>query len=346
MPRRVLTLLLAGLGAWAPTPVSAQESPASADRAPRGPTAEVLQVIDGDTLAVELAGRRETVRLLSVDTEEKITGKPSGSTSKPETVFGQETALWARAFFEDLRAGDVRARIELLFPGGAERRDAFGRILAHVLLPDGRDFGLLLVELGKSPYFTKYGYDELRHADFVRAEAAARERKLGIWDPATNRARTPGAPEVVRPYARLLPWWHARAEAVESFRAAARERPGRVLAADDAAGLETALDGPPADVEVFGEVERFYDERDGSLSVRFQATDPERALRVSLAAADRSGPLEARLRASRAEYRQNYWWVRGRLARGERGPLLETAGPDAWRLAGPEPDEPARSDGR
>jgi micrococcal nuclease len=326
-------LLLAGFLGLAPVRIE-----------PRGGEAcAVVEVLDGDTLRVERAGSVETVRVLSVDTEERIHGRPGGgSPSKPETVFGEETALWARDFFAGLGADGRPARIELLFPGAppAERRDAYGRLLAHVLLPDGRDFGLLLVELGKSPYFTKYGYDELRHADFLRAEASARERKLGIWDPATNRARTPGAPECLRPYDRLLPWWHARAEAVESFRSAAREKPDRCVAAEDADALDAALARAASEVEVFGEIERFYEEQDGSLTARFAAADPARALRVTLAAEDRHGALEARLRASAEEFRQNYVWVRGRLARGERGPRIVTAGGEAWRLAGPEPELP------
>jgi endonuclease YncB( thermonuclease family) len=329
---RTFALLLALGGAHGP--------PRGASAQDRVRTVDVVQVIDADTLRVERAGRVETLRLLSVDTEEKITGEPPLSRSKPQTVFGEETALWARELFDGLRAGEARARVELAFPGEVERCDAFGRLLCHVLLADGRDYNVMLVELGKSPYFTKYGYDELRHADLARAEASARARELGIWNPATNRARTPGAPEAVRPYERLLPWWHARAEAVEAFRAAARAAPERCLAAEDPAGLEAALARDSGEVEVFGEIERFFEEPDGSLTVRFAGPEPERALRVALTAADRHGPLETLLRASTAEFRQNYLWVRGKLARGERGLALWPSGPSGWRLAGPEPGAP------
>ncbi len=320
--------------------LSLQEAP---DGSPACVFQEVVLVLDGDTLRVRRDGRVETLRLLSVDTEEKIHGAPLSSPSKPETVFGEETALWAKAFFAGFGENGEPARVELLFPGGpgAERRDAYGRLLCHVLLPDGRDYNLLLVELGKSPYFTKYGFDELRHADFVRTEETAREKRLGIWDPVTNRPKTPGAPEAARPYERLLPWWKARAEAVEAFRAAARLAPERCLSAEDGPGLEAALDrslaGPSSEVEVFGEIERFFDEKDGSLTVLFSSNEKERALRVTLPATDPRGPLEAWLRASTEEFRQNYLWVRGRLARGARGILLRPADAASWRLAGPEP---------
>src|SRR5262245_21841304 len=96
-------------------------------------SAEVLRVIDGDTLAVRLDGAEVNLRLLSVDTEEKIAGRPSLSPTKPETVFGQETALWAQALFASFEAP---VRIGLAFPEG-RRLDAYGRLLCHVILPDG-----------------------------------------------------------------------------------------------------------------------------------------------------------------------------------------------------------------
>src|SRR5262245_30416787 len=162
-------------------------------------TAEVVKVVDGDTLDVRLDGATVALRLLSVDTEEKISGRAGGSPSKPQTVFGQETMLWAQELFASFPQPVV---VGLVFPEG-RRLDVYGRLLCHVLLPDGRDYNLLLVELGKSPYFDKYGNSLVEHEAFARAQAAARAAKLGIWDPATNRARTPGAPSAVRPYAEL-----------------------------------------------------------------------------------------------------------------------------------------------
>ncbi len=303
--------------------------------------AEVVRVIDGDTLEVRLEGELVTLRLLSVDTEEKISGRASGSTSKPETVFGEETAQWARAFFAALGS---HAEVGLAFPEG-RRDDAYGRLLAHVLLPDGRDFNQLLVELGKSPYFNKYGNSRVAHAAFVQAQAAARAARIGIWDPATNRARTPGAPSAVRPYERLLPWWDARAAAIDGFRArvAAGEE---LLSSEDPAALLDAFERcgrePALRVAVFGEIERFFEEPDGSLTVLLQAGGPETALRATLAASERAA-LEARLRASTAEFRQNFLYVTGRMERNARGFVLVGAKRADWRPA--EPPYPSRESG-
>src|SRR5262245_18662230 len=229
-----------------------------------GVTVDIVNVFCGYTLNVLLDGVELPLRLLSVDTEEKISGRPLTSPTKPQTVFGQETAVWAREFFAAL---GEHPRIGLAFPEG-RRRDSYGRLLCHVLLPDGRDYNLLLVEEGRSPYFNKYGNSLVEHEAFVRAQASAREAKLGIWNPATNVARTPGAPSAIRPYDELLPWWEARAEAIDAFRARMAKEPDAVFSHEDPAGLERAFEFCRADparrVTVFGAVERFYDEADGS----------------------------------------------------------------------------------
>src|SRR5262245_53410026 len=75
-------------------------------------SAEVTRVVDGDTLDVLLDGEEVTLRLLSVDTEEKISGLPLSSPTKPQTVFGQETALWAKELFASF---EPPVRIGLLF---------------------------------------------------------------------------------------------------------------------------------------------------------------------------------------------------------------------------------------
>jgi len=294
-------------------------------------TAEVVKVVDGDTLDVRLEGEVVTLRLLSVDTEEKISGRPLASPTKPQTVFGQETAEWARALFAGL---GQPPRVGLAFPEG-RRRDAYGRLLAHVLLPDGRNFNLLLVELGKSPYFNKYGNDRALHADFVRAQAAARDQGLGIWDPATNRAKTPGAPSALRPYAELLPWWDARAAAIDGFRARVAAGDEALVSHEDPEGLARAFErgrqDPTLRVTVFGAIERFYDEPDGSLTALLRSGDRDTSLRAAIPAAERAA-LEPLLRASTGEFRQNYLYVTGRLEHGPRGLLL--SGGD-WHLAEP-----------
>ena len=302
-----------------------------------GPPAELFdveRVVDGDTVYVLRNGERLKLRLLSVDTEEKLSGNPNPSPSKPETVFGQETTLWAQELFAATAEPGRPPRVGLRFPGGVERKDAYGRLLCHVVLADGRDFNLLLVELGKSPYFNKYGNSLICHRAFVDAQRRARANRLGVWDPNTNAARTPGAPSARRPYARLLPWWEARARAVERFRTLSAADPDRYVDAEDAGALQAALDSG-REVQVFGSIFELFDEPNGDRTLLLRAPGGERALRVVVPAAHRADLAPLELERTREDYRQNYLWVAGRVTPRPRGFELRLPDPDRIRVADP-----------
>lgn len=338
-------LLLAPLqGAPAASPV--QEAPASEvtalleaalAAAHPGPPTELFtveRVVDGDTIYVWRGGQVEKLRLLSVDTEEKLSDNPSPSPSKPETVFGQETMLWARELIEGTAAPGQSPRVGLRFPDDVEQRDAYGRLLCHVVLDDGRDFNLLLVELGKSPYFDKYGRSRICHEAFVTAQASAQAAGLGIWNPTTNAAATPGAPSARRPYERLLPWWRARADAVERFRELQADDPQVIVDAEVPGQLQAALErGRP--VQVFGSIFETFDEADGSWTLLFRAPAGERALRVSVPAAHRAALAALELERTREDYRQNYLWVQGTVTTGPRGYRITCEDPSQIRVAEP-----------
>ncbi|MBK7874637.1 MAG: thermonuclease family protein [Planctomycetes bacterium] len=297
---------------------------------------EIERVVDGDTLWIRRKGAVEKLRLLSVDTEERLGKGHTASDTKPQTVFGEETALWAQDVFAKLAKEGEKARVGLVFPGGREQRDVYGRLLCHVLLPDGSDYNLLLVRSGRSPYFDKYGRDELDHAAFARAEDEARKAELGIWSPKTNVAATPGEPSARRPYDRLIPWWRARAEAIESFRKRKAEKPELSFHAEDKDGLARAV-AAGKEVEVFGEVGRTFDEQNGYLTVLLRGADAEHDVRVRIAADAKSAHASLDFAALGAEFRQNYVWVRGKLEAGGRGLQMRTDGAQRWTKAGPEP---------
>jgi endonuclease YncB( thermonuclease family) len=292
--------------------------------------------VDGDTIHVLRDGEVAKLRLLSVDTEEKFMPGMQSSASKPQTVYGEETMLWAIDFFEQFRGEDGKLRVGLRFPGNREEYDVYGRLLCHVLLEDGTDFNLLLVELGKSPYFNKYGNSRICHEEFVAAQARARRNLLGIWNPRTNEPAEEGAPSARRPYERLVPWWQARADAIEDFRRRAAAGDGRAVSAEDPEALGAALERG-TEVEIFGTPDRFFDEDDGSLTVLFRTSDRRQALRVSIPAEARPAHEALELEALTREYRQNYAYVRGVVTRGPRGFRVVSTDPGAWRRAGREP---------
>jgi hypothetical protein len=203
-------------------------------------------------------------------------------------------------------------------------------------MPDGTDFNLLLVELGKSPYFNKYGNSRIAHDEFVAAQKSARGLKLGIWDPTTNRPLDSDAPAAVRDYAALLPWWQIRADAIEAFRRRVAAGAKNLIAADNGATLAAATLRSES-VEVFGSPSRFYEEKDGSLTVLFRAGADSPGLRVIIPADSRPAFEAFDLKALTAEFRQNYAFVNGTLQQGPRGPQLITTHPKNWRRAGPDP---------
>jgi micrococcal nuclease len=133
--------------------------------APARSTAEpiVTEVVDGDTIVVDLRGTRETVRLIGIDTPE--TKHPT----KPVECFGPE----ASAFAHRLLPPGTAVRLER----DVEARDHFGRMLAYVYrVADG-----LFVNL------------ELARAGFARPlSIAPNTAHAGAITRATNEARAVG----------------------------------------------------------------------------------------------------------------------------------------------------------
>ncbi|MBT8467202.1 MAG: thermonuclease family protein, partial [Deltaproteobacteria bacterium] len=152
-------------------------------------------VVDGDNIRVE--GIDGSVRLLSLDTEERLRGRsdrPAASkdferylkakragAARPQkfgTPMGEEAAKFAEVFFEG--SGVVRLERD----DSKETRGNFGRLLAYAFVKrDERwtNYSVECVRAGMSPYFTKYGYSLRFDDELTKAEAEAREAKRGIW---------------------------------------------------------------------------------------------------------------------------------------------------------------------
>lgn len=192
--------------------------------------AGAASVVDGDTIRVK--GVDNSLRLVCIDTEEtfkhdyerasyaagweqykKKNRGDSGRPVKMATPLGEDAKKWAQAFFE----GVTRVKLERDHPG--EIRDYYGRYLAYVFVEkDGRwlNYNLEAVRAGMSPYFTKYGLSRRFHKEFVEAQNAAREARLGIWDPSR---------EHYDDYEERLKWWDARGEMVARFEREMEEQP-------------------------------------------------------------------------------------------------------------------------
>lgn len=109
-------LALLGVGIWLLIGGGERSSPTRDDR-PGTATARVIEIIDGDTARMLVAGAEESVRYIGIDTPESVIPNEA-----PE-CFGKAAAHLNRR----LVAGEpVRLRF------GRERRDDYGRLLAYV----------------------------------------------------------------------------------------------------------------------------------------------------------------------------------------------------------------------
>ncbi len=128
----------------------------------------VLRVIDGDTVEMETDAGPLKVRIPGIDTPETV------HPSKPVEPFGPEATAMAR----DLLRG-LRVRIRYDVDPRHDTWDKYGRLLAYIELPDGRDFGLVMIREGMAKAYLKYPFS--RRDAYVTAEAEAKENKRGQW---------------------------------------------------------------------------------------------------------------------------------------------------------------------
>jgi micrococcal nuclease len=149
----LLAALAAGLAATLARPA------ADGDFRLRG---TVSYVVDGDTLHVELErGRDERVRLIGVDTPER----------------GECRAAHATALARALADG---RRVVLAGDPTQATRDVYGRLLAYVWLPGGRDLGFQLLARGLARVYV-YDRPFRRLPAYRRAERIGHTRPRGIW---------------------------------------------------------------------------------------------------------------------------------------------------------------------
>ncbi|OMP67067.1 thermonuclease family protein [Domibacillus epiphyticus] len=126
----------------------------------------VNEVVDGDTIKVTYKGRKETVRLILIDTPE--TKDPN----KCVQLFGPEATAYTKKYLLDKKK---KVSIEL----GVQTRDKYGRILAYVYVNETM-FNRLLLQNGYARiavYPPNTQYLEQLQVD----ENKAKKAKVGIW---------------------------------------------------------------------------------------------------------------------------------------------------------------------
>ncbi len=147
-------------------------------------TGTVVQVVDGDTLKVALGGRRETIRLIGVDTPETV------HPQKPDEHFGKE----ASAFTRRAALGQL---VRLEDDAQDRNRDKYGRLLRYVFLPDGKLLNAEIIVQGYGHAYTRFPFARLE--EFRVLEREAREASRGLWGPSGGPAGAGGPPQQAGP---------------------------------------------------------------------------------------------------------------------------------------------------
>ena len=141
----------------------------------------VVDVVDGDTLKVDIAGETTTVRVIGIDTPE--TRDPR----KPVQCFGREASARAEALLTD-------QQVWLSADPTQDRVDRYDRLLAHVWLPDDRSFEWVMIADGFAHEYT-YDLPYRYQGDYQDAERQARDTGRGLWAPDTCSGDTTVAAE-------------------------------------------------------------------------------------------------------------------------------------------------------
>lgn len=127
----------------------------------------VIRVVDGDTIIMEMNDKKETIRLIGLDTPEIVDQR------KPVACFGKEASEEAKRILNG-------KSVYLETDPSQEVRDKYHRLLAYVFLKDGTNFNELMIKNG---YGYEYTYDVpyTHQKEFKDAEKYARENKRGLW---------------------------------------------------------------------------------------------------------------------------------------------------------------------
>jgi micrococcal nuclease len=134
-------------------------------------SAQVVKIVDGDTIDISLNGQTERVRMIGMNTPESVDPRRviqcfgiEASNRAKQLLTGQTVGLE-----NDPTQGDI---------------DQYGRLLRYVWFSDGRMFNLQMLAEGfanEYTYNTPYKYQNL----FKSTARAADQAQVGLWSPQT-----------------------------------------------------------------------------------------------------------------------------------------------------------------
>jgi len=127
----------------------------------------VVEVIDGDTIKVDIGGEIEAVRLVGMDTPEI-----AGPHNPQDDYFGPEAARYTKQLLEN-------QPVYLIPDPMQSNRDKYNRLLRYVFLEDGTLVNAKLVAEGYAYNYIYEPFQFMKQFDYL--EKQAKENQLGLW---------------------------------------------------------------------------------------------------------------------------------------------------------------------
>jgi len=127
----------------------------------------VTKVVDGDTIEVDIDGKREKIRIIGINSPETVDPR------REVECFGKEASAKAK---ELLSGQKVRLENDI----SQAERDKYNRLLRYVFLSNGMDFGKIMIQQG---YAYEYTYDlpYKYQKEYKEAQQLAQTSNIGLW---------------------------------------------------------------------------------------------------------------------------------------------------------------------
>jgi micrococcal nuclease len=126
----------------------------------------VARFIDGDTIAVDMNGKTESIRMIGIDTPE--THKPNS----PVQCYGPAASAYTKNLI-----GTQKVRLEM--DPKSTNRDRYDRLLRYVYLPDGRLVAAESIKNGYGFAYTQFPFG--KSDEFVKYQEEAKTAAKGLW---------------------------------------------------------------------------------------------------------------------------------------------------------------------
>jgi micrococcal nuclease len=130
-------------------------------------TVDVVDVVDGDTFRAVIDGEKVRVRIMGINS-------PESGGFREEEDWGAEAKAYARKKLEG-------RTVHLFTDPGDPAYDQYDRLLMHVVVENGTNYGVLAVAEGMAHAYI-LGHQELTIGDTLRkAEKLAKAERRGMW---------------------------------------------------------------------------------------------------------------------------------------------------------------------